>query len=77
MVYLYAVLPVPAAVLGVLYIGSDMLGVLGVSSPLQQMKFPFVLSISLMHACKSQHALCKLDGFLRGDLSKAAVPRAR
>ena len=35
MVYLYAVLPVPAALLGVLYIGSDMLGVLGVGIAVQ------------------------------------------
>ena len=35
MVYLYAVLPVPAALLGVLYIGSDMLGVLGVRNLVQ------------------------------------------
>lgn len=30
MVYLYMVLPVPAAVLGILYIGGDMFGLLGV-----------------------------------------------
>lgn len=29
-VYIYAVLPVPAALLGLLYIGGDMFGVLGV-----------------------------------------------
>lgn len=30
-VYIYAVLPVPAALLGLLYIGGDMFGALGVS----------------------------------------------
>ena len=35
MVYLYAVLPVPAAVLGVIYIGGDMLGLLGVRRVMQ------------------------------------------
>ena len=34
-VYIYAVLPVPAALLGLLYIGGDMFGVLGVSTILQ------------------------------------------
>ena len=48
MVYLYAVLPVPAAVLGVIYIGGDMLGLLGVRA--------------MMQSCYAQAALYTASG---------------